>query len=100
MNWSDYMLMAAEHSKNSASHWFRYLRKDIDKCGIKFTKQDVENLYNNETLTPFQRLTIRAAFEDGSPTRQYIISLNGKANLDIINAVRKKHGYNISDEQQ
>ena len=91
MEWSDYMVMAARHSANNAGHWFRYLRKDIDKCGIAFSRQDVENLYRNEALSPFQRVTIKAAFEEGSETRRHIVGLNEKANLDRIASVRKKY---------
>jgi len=91
MEWSDYMAIAAQHSKNSAKHWFRYLRKDIDKCGVSFSKREIEKLYNSEILTPFQRVSLKAAFEDSSQTRQHIISLNGKANLDKILSVRKKY---------
>jgi len=90
MEWSDYMVMAARHSQNSARHWFRYLRKDIDKYGISFSKEQVEALCENEALTPFQRVSLRAAFEEGSLTRQHIISLNGRANLDMITSVRKR----------
>ena len=81
MEWSDYMIIAASHSKNSAKLWFRYLRKYIDKCGTLFSMQDVERLYHNMALTPFQRVSIKAAFINGSQTRQYIISLNQKAIL-------------------
>ena len=94
MNWSDYIIMAAVHSRNNARHWFRYLRKDIDKCGILFSKEDIESLYNNETLTPFQRVSLRTAFENGSQTRQHIINLNNKAGLELISLVRKKHEKN------
>ena len=78
--WTDYMIKAAKHSKNNARHWFRYLRKYIDKRGLLFSKEQVDELYNNEDLTPFQRVSIRAAFEDGSQTRQHIISLNHRVN--------------------
>ena len=90
MTWSDYMLTAAEHSKANAGHWFRYLRKDIDRCGELFSKEDVEALYHNEALTPFQRVSIRAAFDEGSPTRQHIIGLNSKAKRNKIWLVRDK----------
>ena len=90
MNWSDYILFAAQHSKSNAGHWFRYLRKDIGKCGELFSKEDVEALYHNEALTPFQRVSIKAAFEEGSPTRRYIIGLNSKANRKKILLVRDK----------
>jgi len=90
MEWSEYMVNAAQHSKHNAQHWFRYLRKDIEQCGTYFSKQQVEALYRNEALTPFQRVSIKAAFEDGSPTRQHIMSLNRKAELNIISEVRRK----------
>lgn len=90
MAWSDYMVMAAEHSKANAGHWFRYLRKDIEKCGETFSKEDVEALVHNEALTPFQRVSLRAAFEEGSPTRQHIIGLNSRANRNKIQAVRER----------
>ena len=85
------MEAAASHSKYNAQHWFRYLRKDINKCGISFSKQQVEELYKNKALTPFQRVSIKAAFEEGSQTRKHIISLNQKANLDIISSIREKY---------
>ena len=92
MAWSDYMEMAAKHSKNSAQHWFRYLRKDIGKCGVSFSKQEVEKLYNDEKLTPFQRVSIKAAFNEGSETQKHIVSLNNKANLNMISSIKEKYG--------
>ena len=90
MEWSDYIVMAAKHSRHNAGHWFRYLRKDIDKCGVTFTKEEVESLHNNELLTPFQRVSIAAAFKNGTPTRRHIIRLNDKADLTMISKVRRK----------
>jgi len=100
MTWSDYIVnIAAPHSKGNAAHWFRYLRKDIDKCGVLFTKQDVEALYNNAALTPFQRVSIKAAFEDGSPTQQHIQSLNSKYKSNTLQRLREKYEKIDSCEQ-
>jgi hypothetical protein len=89
--WLDYMVnIAAPHSKGNAQHWLRYLSKDIDKCGIVFSLQDIEDLYNNEALTLFQRITLRAAFTECSPTRQHIRSLNEKTALPMMTAIREK----------
>jgi len=95
MTWINYMVTAAQHSKGSASHWFRYLSKDIEKCGAVFSKQDVEELSNSDALTFFQRISLRAAFEEGSPTRQHIISLNKKIDLSMVTAVRNKLRGNV-----
>jgi len=92
MTWSDYMLMAAKHSKNNAQHWFRYLRKDIDKCGTLFTMDDVYELYNNEALSPFQRVSILAAFTEGSPTQAYIKGLNSKSSQHKLQMVMENYG--------
>lgn len=94
MSWIDYMEMAAKHSRGSAKHWFRYLRKDIDKCGILFSKQDLEALYQKDVLTPFQRVTLKAAFEDGTATRQHIMDLNRTVNRNKIMEVRRRHEHN------
>jgi len=84
--------MAAKHSKNNARHWFRYLRKDIDKVGINFSKQDIDQLYTSKSLTPFQRVSIKAAFNEGSQTQQHIKSLNKKREvLENISTVRAKY---------
>ena len=91
MEWSDYIVVAARRSKNDAQLWFRYLRKYIDKCGTLFTKQDVENLYHNEALTPFQRVSLRAAFEPGTQTRQHVISLNEKVKPDKLLLLMEKY---------
>jgi len=90
--WSSYMVLSARHSRGSARHWFRYLRKEIDKCDVLFSMDDVVALYNNEALTPFQRVSVKAAFTDGSPTRQHIQSLNNSANRNKILSVRVKYG--------
>jgi len=89
--WSNYMVLSARHSRGNARHWFRYLRKEIDKCGVSFSKEDVVALYNNEALTPFQRVSIKAAFTDGSPTRQHIHGLNNAASRNKILSVRTKY---------
>jgi hypothetical protein len=90
MVWVDYMVMAAQHTKGSAAHWFRYLRKDINNFGTLFTSKDIENLFNNEALTLFQRVTIKAAFENDSPTRKYIISLNKPVEPKMVLAIKDK----------
>jgi len=77
MTWVDYIEnVAAPHSAGNAGHWFRYLRKIVDK---DISKADVDALYNSEALTPFQRVSIKNAFTNGSPTRAHVTNLNLKA---------------------
>ncbi|MCL2366612.1 MAG: hypothetical protein FWC75_06135 [Oscillospiraceae bacterium] len=76
--WIAYMLMAASHSKDCATHWFRYLRKEIDKRGITFSQEEIDILCKDERLTPFQRISLEQAFIEGSPTRERVCKLNQK----------------------
>ena len=57
-------------------HWFRYLRKIINEHGTSLSRETIDELYSNELLTPFQRVSLKAAFREGTETRKHIISLN------------------------
>lgn len=101
MAWSDYIVnIAAPHSRGSAEHWLRYLSKDIDKCGTAFSYQDVEQLYSNEALTYYQRVTLKAAFTKDSPTRRYIRSLNEKTTLPMMAAIIEKARQRNEDSRE
>jgi len=76
MTWVDYIVtVAAPHSRYDTKHWFRYLRKDINK---EISKEQIAELYNNKALSAFQRVSLKAAFTEGSSTREHILSLNNK----------------------
>ncbi|MCL2688682.1 MAG: hypothetical protein FWE57_02390 [Chitinispirillia bacterium] len=90
MTWADYMTMAAQHSKGSTQHWFRYICKYIDKCGTVFSPADVDALCADDTLTLFQRVSLRAAFSENTLTREHILSLNRSATTPLLDVVRAK----------
>ena len=90
MTWIEYIItVAAPHSKYNAQHWFRYLRKYIDK---DIPMEQIESLYNNTALTAFQRVSLKAAFTEGSPTREYILGLNKKVIPTKLQIVMEKYG--------
>ena len=95
MTWVDYMIMAAKHSRGNARHWFRYLSKYIDKCGTIFTHADVDMLSVHETLSLFQRVTLKAAFREDSPTRQHILAMNQPATFNIVANIRARQARGI-----
>jgi len=75
--WIRYMRLAAAHSRNNASHWFRYLRKDIEQKDVTFSQNEIDFLLNDkEYLTAFQRVSLQRAFTDGTVTRLRIQQLN------------------------
>ena len=89
MTWTDYIVtVAAPHSKHNAEHWFRYLRKDIEK---DISQEQIDELFNNKALTAFQRVSLKAAFTEGSPTRQHIIGLNQKVKPNKLAELRAKY---------
>jgi len=91
MDYTEYVIMAAQHSKYNAGHWFRYLRKIIDKYGISITQEQLDALYDNVALTPFQRVSLRAAFREGTRTQQHIANLNKKIVPSRLAFVRAKN---------
>jgi len=89
MTWSEYIItVAAPHSRYNARHWFRYLRKDIYK---EISKEQIDELYNNKALSAFQRVSIKAAFTEGSPTREHILGLNNKVVPNKLLIARDKY---------
>ena len=89
MTWLDYMVnVAAPHSRYNAQHWFRYLRKDIDR---EVSKEQIDELYNNKALSAFQRVSLKAAFTKGSPTREHILGLNNKVIPNKLLTLREKY---------
>lgn len=51
----NYMVLAAERSRFSSSHWFRYLRKVIFEYYTYLTEDDVQRLWESDKLTHFQK---------------------------------------------
>ena len=93
MDYIEYVIRAAQHSRYNAGHWFRYLRKLIDKHGIFIAKEQLDSLYRNESLTPFQRVSLKAAFQEGTVTQQHIVGLNQKVIPSKLAFVRAKNDH-------
>lgn len=91
-DWTNYMIKAAQHSKGSAAHWFRYLRKDVNNYGKYFGENELDALINNELLTFFQRVSLKAAFTEGTPTRSYIIELNNPIKTKMVDKIKELSG--------
>jgi len=90
MTWMDYIKnVAAPHSKYNAQQWFRYLRKYINK---DIEKEHIEKLYISSALSAFQRVSLKAAFTEGSTTRVHILNLNKKVIPDKLFILRNKYG--------
>ena len=93
MDWYTYMINAAEHSKYNGTHWFRYLRKVILDGSSKLTAHDITRLLQSEELTNFQKVSLKYAVQEGSPTHEYVLSLNRPARLTNITALMEKYGH-------
>lgn len=78
------MVLAAERSRFSSSHWFRYLRKVIFEDYTYLTDDDVQKLLNSDKLTQFQKISLKCAVQLGSPTHEHVVSLNKSANVEEV----------------
>ena len=94
MDWYDYMINASRQSRFNASHWFRYLRKVIVADSSYLTDKDVERLLSSKELTDFQKVSLKYALQEHTPTHEYVVSLNKPAKLTNVQELmeRYKHG--------
>lgn len=91
MDWYDYMINASEQSRFNASHWFRYLRKVIFEDHSYLTDEDVEKLLTSKELTDFQKVSLKYAVQEHTPTHEYVISLNQPAKLANVQKMMEKY---------
>ena len=94
MDWYDYMINASRQSRFNASHWFRYLRKVIFEDSSYLTDKDVERLLASKELTDFQKVSLKYALQEHTPTHEYVVSLNKPSKLTNVQELmeRYKHG--------
>jgi hypothetical protein len=93
ISWYDYMIKASRESRYNAGHWFRYLRKVIFEHDTYLTQEDVERLLASQELTDFQKVSLKYAVQEGTPTHEHIVSLNKPAQLSNVQALLEKYKY-------
>ncbi|MCY7025708.1 hypothetical protein KQH74_08030 [Streptococcus sanguinis] len=91
MDWYDYMISASRQSRFNASHWFRYLRKVIFEDSSYLTDKDVERLLASKELTDFQKVSLKYALQEHTPTHEYVVSLNKPAKLTNVQELMEKY---------
>lgn len=55
------------------------------------TNQDVEKLLDSKELTRFQKISLKYAFQEHTPTHKYVISLNKPAKLTNVQKLMEKY---------
>ncbi len=74
-----FFLDGAVASRDNAAHWFRYLRKIVKgKNDFVLTQEELSWLLSRDELSCFQKVTLKRAMTIGTPTYQYVKSLNEK----------------------
>ena len=91
MDWYDYMINASRQSRVNASHWVRYLRKVIFEDSSYLTDKDVERLLFSKELTDFQKVSLKYALQEHTPTHEYVVSLNKPAKLTNVQELMEKY---------
>ena len=58
------------------------------------TDKDVERLLSSKELTDFQKVSLKYALQEHTPTHEYVVSLNKPAKLTNVQELmeRYKHG--------
>ncbi len=79
-------------TKYNASHWFRYLRKYITDEYTLINDEVFQKLRKSNSLTNFQKASLKYALIDGSKMNEYIKGLNRKTTLPNLRKVMEKYG--------
>ena len=88
-----HLIRAARHSRYNACHWFRYLRKEVDEEGrIRISPAEAEALLSGDDLTMFQKVSLRCAMQQDSPTNRYIAALNRRAQTPMMDQLLMRTG--------
>ena len=85
-----WLIRAAKHSRHNAKHWFRYLRKEIVNDKIIPAHEDIKKLLDSDELTIFQKISLKRAMTVGTPTYEYVASLNKPAKLTYYNELMRR----------
>ena len=94
MDWYTYIINAAIRSKYNGAHWFRYLRKIIFENESKLTENDLSRPLQSSELSNFQKISLKYAMQKGTPTHEYVLSLNRPATMKNIKALMEKYRKN------
>ena len=70
------LLRYAADSKGDAGLWLHYLRKFVDRDGIKISRTVFDEVIGSGRLSILQQVIFKRAMTCGSPTQEYLISLN------------------------
>ena len=72
--------------------WFRYLRKEFENGKCRITEDRLESLLNSSALTNTQKVVLKFATKEGSPTNLYVASLNQPMKSNLLEELRRKYG--------
>ncbi|WP_238594891.1 hypothetical protein, partial [Streptococcus suis] len=68
-----------------------YLRKVIFEDYSYLTEEDVEKLLASKELTDFQKVSLKYAIQEHTPTHEYVVSLNKPAKLTNVQKMMEKY---------
>lgn len=86
----DYLRNAAAECGSNLSHWLRYLRKCVDNGVPRIDEEDLAFLLSSDELTMVQKVFLERAMTEGTPTNEYVASLNRPAKTPMLNQALKE----------
>ena len=87
------IMRAAERSRDNAKHWLRYLRKEFIGGKSRLTSEQVAVILNSGRLSMYQRISLLRAIEPGTPTNEYVLSLNERAKTPMVDKLLRERGH-------
>lgn len=87
----NYLIRAAEDSRYNKDLWFRYLRKEINMGKLTTDMQIINEALDSNSLTMFQKISLKRLLDEDSTTYACIRNLNLPASTSMIDQIRSKY---------
>ena len=84
---------AAKESRYHAGLWFRYLRKVFEQGEIQLNNEELSIILRSPDLTMFQKVSLKQAATNGTPTQRYVADLNRRTQIPMLRTILKRHNH-------
>ncbi len=88
-------IRTAKDSQGNARLWMRYIAKQFEDHTPPLSSSELEFLLDGDDLTLSQKCILKSAYQNGSPTNQYIIQLGRKCDTSFATRLIEKSKKNV-----
>ena len=85
-----YTIRTAKDSRDNARLWLRYIAKHFEANATPLNPSELQCLLACDDLTMFQKCALKSAYQNGSPTNQYVIQQSQRCDTSFVENLFKR----------